>query len=453
MFIRAPIIERVGPDVDVLATLDDGRVVAVRERNVIATAFHPELAGETRFHRLVATMAAEHAEPGEGAGRRHHPTRRAGARRVTEPRADRADEAPGKVRAARLTDLAALGELSRLAPGRDGDGDALARAAGERPADRRVQPVPPAAGRVPAARPAVRLRGASGTSRACCASSARAAATSGRSWSSTRSASGDAGDIRFRLVQHLLRDGAKRGAVALPRRLRRRATTTSSCSCRRGSCATAKRASCTGRRTSRCPAPMDRRGGGRNAASGPSTPLDALRPQPPVRVRRRRSRSSGWRLSASPTGSARAATGASRAARWRPILRFADVEAFVQEAPGGGTDGTQLDGFVQVGVAKEDQPHYLKVLARPDADSSRSLRYRTGRDRAHAATPIGVPPITACSRPCGPTNRRSTGASRRGLPTIATVTLLMKETLVRVAEPRLVPAASADRMHGGHQPA
>jgi pyridoxal 5'-phosphate synthase pdxT subunit len=77
VFIRAPIVERTGPDVDVMARLDDGRIVAVRERNVIATAFHPELAGETRFHRLVATMAAEHDDPGEGAGRRHHPIRRA----------------------------------------------------------------------------------------------------------------------------------------------------------------------------------------------------------------------------------------------------------------------------------------------------------------------------------------------------------------------------------------
>ena len=76
VFIRAPVIERVGDDVDVLARLDDGRVVAVRQRNVIATSFHPELAGETRFHRLVATMAAEHADPGEGTGRRPHPTRR-----------------------------------------------------------------------------------------------------------------------------------------------------------------------------------------------------------------------------------------------------------------------------------------------------------------------------------------------------------------------------------------
>jgi len=77
VFIRAPIIERVGPSVDVLARLDDGRIVAVRERNVVATAFHPELAGEPRFHRLIATMAAEHADPAEGSGRRRHPTRRA----------------------------------------------------------------------------------------------------------------------------------------------------------------------------------------------------------------------------------------------------------------------------------------------------------------------------------------------------------------------------------------
>ena len=77
VFIRAPIVERTGPSVDVLSRLDDGRIVAVRDRNVVATAFHPELAGETRFHRLVATMAAEHDDPGEGSGRRHHPTRRA----------------------------------------------------------------------------------------------------------------------------------------------------------------------------------------------------------------------------------------------------------------------------------------------------------------------------------------------------------------------------------------
>ena len=81
VFIRAPVVEATGPSVDVMARLDDGRVVAVRERNIIATAFHPELAGETRFHRLMATMAAEHDDPGEGSGRRHHPTRRTGQAR------------------------------------------------------------------------------------------------------------------------------------------------------------------------------------------------------------------------------------------------------------------------------------------------------------------------------------------------------------------------------------
>jgi 5'-phosphate synthase pdxT subunit len=79
VFIRAPVIDRTGPDVDILARLDDGRIVAVRERNIVATAFHPELAGETRFHRLVAAMASEHDDPGEGSGRRHHPTRRSRA--------------------------------------------------------------------------------------------------------------------------------------------------------------------------------------------------------------------------------------------------------------------------------------------------------------------------------------------------------------------------------------
>jgi 5'-phosphate synthase pdxT subunit len=76
VFIRAPVVERVGADVDVLAQMDDGRVVAVRSGSVVATAFHPELAGETRFHRLIATMAAEWADPGEGSGRRRHPVRR-----------------------------------------------------------------------------------------------------------------------------------------------------------------------------------------------------------------------------------------------------------------------------------------------------------------------------------------------------------------------------------------
>ena len=125
-----------------------------------------------------------------------------------------------------------------------------------------------------------------------------------------------------------------------------------------------------------------------------------------------------------------------------PILRFADVEGFVQAAPGGGRDGTQLDAFLQIGVAKEDQPHYLKIVARPEADVD-----RPGRLRARASSPPGrrraatIATTTASSPRSGPTNRRSTGAWRRPASTRSpSVTLLMKETLVRVAEPALVPA-------------
>ena len=51
VFIRAPVIIRVGTDVEVMATLPDGRPVAVQQRNLLATAFHPELTTDTRFHR------------------------------------------------------------------------------------------------------------------------------------------------------------------------------------------------------------------------------------------------------------------------------------------------------------------------------------------------------------------------------------------------------------------
>jgi pyridoxal 5'-phosphate synthase pdxT subunit len=49
-FIRAPIVEAVGPDAETVAALEDGRVVAVRQGNLLGTSFHPEITGETRFH-------------------------------------------------------------------------------------------------------------------------------------------------------------------------------------------------------------------------------------------------------------------------------------------------------------------------------------------------------------------------------------------------------------------
>jgi 5'-phosphate synthase pdxT subunit len=49
-FIRGPVIEAVGPEVEILAALDDGTIVAVREGTLLGTAFHPEVAGDPRFH-------------------------------------------------------------------------------------------------------------------------------------------------------------------------------------------------------------------------------------------------------------------------------------------------------------------------------------------------------------------------------------------------------------------
>ena len=51
VFIRAPVIEAVGPAVEVVARLADGRIVAARQGDLLATSFHPELTHDDRFHR------------------------------------------------------------------------------------------------------------------------------------------------------------------------------------------------------------------------------------------------------------------------------------------------------------------------------------------------------------------------------------------------------------------
>ncbi len=59
VFIRAPVVESVGSDVSVLAALPDGRIVAVEQGNLLGSAFHPEITGDTRFHEyFLAKVAA-----------------------------------------------------------------------------------------------------------------------------------------------------------------------------------------------------------------------------------------------------------------------------------------------------------------------------------------------------------------------------------------------------------
>lgn len=60
-FIRAPVVERVGTPVEVLASLHDGTVVAVEQGSLLGTSFHPEVDGETRFHSRFLDRATAYA--------------------------------------------------------------------------------------------------------------------------------------------------------------------------------------------------------------------------------------------------------------------------------------------------------------------------------------------------------------------------------------------------------
>lgn len=59
VFIRAPLIEAVGQAVEILAQLDSGGIVAARQDNLLATAFHPELTNDLRFHQFFLAMVME----------------------------------------------------------------------------------------------------------------------------------------------------------------------------------------------------------------------------------------------------------------------------------------------------------------------------------------------------------------------------------------------------------
>jgi 5'-phosphate synthase pdxT subunit len=60
VFIRAPWVEQAGPDVEVLARVEEGaaagRIVAVRQGPLMATSFHPEVGSDDRVHRLFVDL-------------------------------------------------------------------------------------------------------------------------------------------------------------------------------------------------------------------------------------------------------------------------------------------------------------------------------------------------------------------------------------------------------------
>jgi pyridoxal 5'-phosphate synthase pdxT subunit len=66
VFIRAPWVEKVGAGVEVLARTPEGHAVAVRQGNLLATSFHPEITGDHRVHHLFVEMVREHWRQRDG---------------------------------------------------------------------------------------------------------------------------------------------------------------------------------------------------------------------------------------------------------------------------------------------------------------------------------------------------------------------------------------------------
>jgi hypothetical protein len=253
---------------------------------------------------------------------------------------------------------------------------------------------------------------------------------------------GDAGDIRYRLVQHLLREGSKTGSLRFH----------VACADAGGNVELFMQAGFARygeeivlyRAPDQPLPPFPSSAGGAPPYVRPTQPLDALKldrlyraatPAPVARLEDYRlhdweRQGSHWRVPRSALA---------------PILRFADLEAFVELAA-ADADAEAL-AFVQLGVAKEDQPHYLRVLTRPDHDPTALVRYglatiaeRTAAGRLDRVTRMhraerGV--VTAVRTYEKPLDRR---LEEQGFAAVASVSLLLKETTVRVREPALVPA-------------
>jgi len=58
IFIRAPVVTDVGPEVEIIAKVEDGKPVAVTQGKLMATSFHPELTSDTRFHELFCRLSS-----------------------------------------------------------------------------------------------------------------------------------------------------------------------------------------------------------------------------------------------------------------------------------------------------------------------------------------------------------------------------------------------------------
>jgi hypothetical protein len=362
----------------------------------------------------------------------------------------------GRVRSARLTDLAALGDLSRLTHADQETSDN-----GNKPRDTRVRTLglPVGGGHISVFSLFRLPLGAFRPSdliyvyedRGQLAGLARVEREGLRDeWTIVELDAidnGEAGDIRFRLVQHLLRDAGKRGAfrvhVACADAVGNVELFMQAGFARYGEEVILYRPP-----DNAHPPPMSNADASARGIR-PAVPLDAneldklyrsATPAPVARLEDYRlhdweRQGTHWRVPRSSL---------------TPILRFADVEAFVQQDDRSGSNGAQqLVGFCQIGVAKEEQPHYIRVIARPDHDPSDLIAYGLGvigdrrrlgwTDRAVRSQPTERGIVSAVRTYESPHERRF---EEHGFATLSSVSLLMKETAVRVFEPAFVPAAT-----------
>ncbi len=338
----------------------------------------------------------------------------------------------GHVRAARLTDLAAVGELSRLAHpsiemGRDG---------GAAPPDQPVRSMrslglPVTASHVSvfslfrmplgAFRPNDQMYVYEEDGRL--AGLARVERDANRDeWTIVELDAvdqGAAGDIRYRMVQHLLRDGSRRGAVRFH----------VACADRGGNVELFMQAGFAryGEETILFREPRRRFPSLRSLDASsqhirPATPLDSVdlaalykRVTPAPVARLESYRLPDWEHLPSRSSVPRTSL--------TPLLRFADMEAYVQES----SDGRGLAAMLQLGVAKEQQPHYMRLMALPEHDTATLIRYGLGvigkRSGAvgRSASPAHQHGVMACVRTYEITDRPSTrgprhAGHRHGLP-------------------------------------
>ncbi len=341
----------------------------------------------------------------------------------------------GKVRAARITDLAALGELSRLCE----DDAAGGRSLGLPVSGPRIGVF--SLFRLPlgAFRPNDLLYVYEEDGRV--AGLVRVERESHRDdWTVVELgaiaglAGAGAGDIRFRLVQQILREGQKRGAARFH----------VACADVGGNVELFMQAGFARygaetvlHRTGSTPLPEPwSEGRSLDAGIRLARPVDAIAlmqlygavtPTPVQRLEGFRipdweRQGTNWRVPRSSLA---------------PLLRFADMEAYVLES----ADGIGLAGFIQLGVAREDQPDYLRVMGRPSADLAALVDFGLGEIRARASKGGDRPGDRGVISPVrtyeAPLDLRLEEA---GFVAVSTVTLLMKETLLRVAEPALAPA-------------